>query len=290
MTSIVKRSRWDNDSDDEKESKKKSSQSEFHLKKKKKSKDSSSTTATTTTRTTTTEGTANARNANTTQGIVENSTTTASTTLSHPTTAVAAEVVVPWKTSCRSVECYERLNFIDQGTYGMVFRARCRETNTIYALKQVKLHPDSNRNGFPITAFREINILLTLNHPNILNVREMVIGSTMDKIYMVMEYYENDLKTVMKMSRQSFSMAEIKRLMIQLLDALAYLHKRWYLHRDLKSSNLLYSNKGQLCICDFGLARKYESSPSHPYTFEVVTLWCKFAPYNSSHLICLLCS
>jgi cell division cycle 2-like protein len=63
--------------------------------------------------------------------------------------------------------------------------------------------------------------------------------------------------------------------MIQLLDAVAYMHSRGFLHRDLKSSNLLYSNKGQLCVCDFGLARKYESAPTAPYTFEVVTLWCK---------------
>lgn len=144
------------------------------------------------------------------------------------------------KPPCRSVECYDRLNFIDQGTYGMVFRARCRETGVVYALKQVKLSAEAARTGFPITAFREINILLTLRHPNILQVREMVVGGTIDKIYMVMEYYENDLKAVMKMSRQSFSTAEVKRLMVQLLDALDYMHGRWFVHRDLKSSNLLY--------------------------------------------------
>lgn len=144
------------------------------------------------------------------------------------------------KPPCRSVDCFERLNFIDQGTYGMVFRARCKETNKVYALKQVKLPADASRNGFPITAFREINILLSLKHDNILRVYEMVIGSTVDKVYMVMEYYENDLKAVMKMNRQSFSTAEIKRLMIQLLDGLKYMHDRWIIHRDLKSSNLLY--------------------------------------------------
>lgn len=159
---------------------------------------------------------------------------------------------------CRSIECYEHLNYIDEGTYGMVFRARCKQSGDIYAIKQVKPGPLVGKLGFPTVALREINALLTLKHPNIIPVREMVVGSGSDKIYMVMEYCENDVKTVMKLNQQSFSTAEIKRLMIQLLDAIGYMHERGYLHRDLKTSNLLYSNSGKLYVCDFGLARKYE--------------------------------
>eukprot|EP01035_Chromulina_nebulosa_P023512 gene23512-30481_t len=109
---------------------------------------------------------------------------------------------------CRSVECYQRLNFIDQGTYGMVFRAKCKVTNEVYALKQVKLGADANKLGYPVTALREINILLALQHPYIVKVKEVVVGSSIDKVYMVMEFCENDLKTCMKLSRQSFSTAE----------------------------------------------------------------------------------
>lgn len=116
---------------------------------------------------------------------------------------------------CRSVENYERLNFIDQGTYGMVFRAKCLQTNKVYALKQVKMNPEEvAKIGFPQTAFREINILLALNHPYIVKVREMVIGSTIDKIYMVMEYCENDLRACMHSHRQSFSTAEVSKLFL----------------------------------------------------------------------------
>lgn len=110
---------------------------------------------------------------------------------------------------CRSVDNYEQVNFIDQGTYGMVFKARCRQTGELYALKQIKFGPETSKIGFPISALREINILLSLQHPNIVRVKEMVVGSSIDKIYMVMEYCENDLKTCMKMSRQSFSTAEV---------------------------------------------------------------------------------
>ncbi len=66
--------------------------------------------------------------------------------------------------------------------------------------------------------------------------------------------------------------AQVKCLMQQLLGGIAYLHEHWVLHRDLKTSNILYTNKGELKICDFGLARQY-GSPLKAYTHMVVTLW-----------------
>ena len=108
---------------------------------------------------------------------------------------------------CRSVDCYKRLNFIDQGTYGVVFKAKCLDTGDTVALKQVKLNNLVAKVGFPITALREINILLSLDHPNIIKVREMVVGSSIDKIFMVMNYCENDLKRCMEISM--FSLGEV---------------------------------------------------------------------------------
>lgn len=174
---------------------------------------------------------------------------------------------------CRSVENYEHVNFIDQGTYGMVFKARCKQSGTIYALKQVKIAAaDANKVGFPITALRETNILMALSHPNIIRVKEMVVGSSSDKVFMVMEYCENDLKACMMQSKQPFSTAEVKQLMLQLVSAMEFMHSKWFIHRDLKTSNILYSNTGRLSVCDFGLARSY-GSPIAPFTAEVVTLW-----------------
>ncbi|GAB4829329.1 hypothetical protein Ancab_018998 [Ancistrocladus abbreviatus] len=171
---------------------------------------------------------------------------------------------------CRSVDEFERLNKIDEGTYGVVYRARDKKTGEIVALKKVKM--EKERDGFPLTSLREINILLSFHHPSIVDVKEVVVGSNLDSIFMVMEYMEHDLKGLMESIKQPFSQSEAKCLMLQLLEGVKYLHDNWVLHRDLKTSNLLLNNLGELKICDFGLARQY-GSPLKPYTHLVVTLW-----------------
>ncbi|KAK4377007.1 hypothetical protein RND71_003303 [Anisodus tanguticus] len=171
---------------------------------------------------------------------------------------------------CRSVDGFERLNRIDEGTYGVVYRAKDKKTGEVVALKKVKM--EKEREGFPLTSLREINILLSIHHLSIVDVKEVVVGSSLDSIFMVMEYMEHDLKALMETMKQPFSQSEVKCLMLQLLQGVKYLHDNWVLHRDLKTSNLLLNNRGELKICDFGLARQY-GSPLKPYTHLVVTLW-----------------
>lgn len=171
---------------------------------------------------------------------------------------------------CNSIDNYERLNYIHEGVYGQVFRARDRLTGEIFAIKKVKLTKE--REGFPITSIREINLLLGMKHPNIVNVKEVVIGSSLEHIFVVMEYVEHELKDLMEHTKYTFSTSEIKTLMKQLLLAIEYFQNHNIMHRDLKTSNLLYSNKGLLKVCDFGLARKFLGT-KRSYTPVVVTLW-----------------
>ena len=77
----------------------------------------------------------------------------------------------------RSVYSYERLNQIEEGSYGVVFRARDKQTGDIVALKKLKL--DEEKNGFPITALREIYALMTCRHENVVGIREVVVGETL---------------------------------------------------------------------------------------------------------------
>ena len=187
---------------------------------------------------------------------------------------------------CRSIEEYEPLNKIDEGSYGIVFRAREKATSKIYAIKKVKL--EREKEGFPITALREITLMMKIEHQNIVKVKEVVFGSTLDKVYMVMEYIEHEIKSLVQQSFESMSMpkvdtagptstyclstVEIKWIMRQLLKGVQHMHNNYIVHRDLKTSNLLINNNGIVKICDFGLARIFAEPPT-PCTDLVVTLW-----------------
>ncbi|KAI9347285.1 kinase-like domain-containing protein [Obelidium mucronatum] len=176
----------------------------------------------------------------------------------------------PLITSCRSVDNYEKLNRIEEGSYGIVYRARDRKTNEIVALKKLKLENETN--GFPITTLREIHTLLLAKHPNIVDVREIVVTPSYQGVFIVMEFVEHDLKSLMDSMRSPFLMSEIKTLMGQLISAVDCLHQKWIVHRDLKTSNLLMNNRGMMKVADFGLARRFTDPPGN-MTQLVVTLW-----------------
>ncbi|KAI6005237.1 Pkinase-domain-containing protein [Pisolithus orientalis] len=172
----------------------------------------------------------------------------------------------------RSVYCYERLNQIEEGSYGVVFRARDKETGDIVALKKLKL--EEEKHGFPITALREINALMSCRHENVVHIREVVVGDTLTQVFVVMDFIEHDLKTLLTLMPAPFLQSEIKTLMLQLLSAVAHCHANWILHRDLKTSNLLMNNRGTIKVADFGLARRYgDPIGVGGLTQLVVTLW-----------------
>jgi cell division cycle 2-like protein len=75
---------------------------------------------------------------------------------------------------------YTRLNHIEEGTYGVVFRAKCNETGEIYALKKLKL--EEEKQGFPITSLREVMALMIGGrHENVVGIKEIVVGDTLNQ-------------------------------------------------------------------------------------------------------------
>ncbi|EWZ35074.1 kinase-like domain-containing protein [Fusarium oxysporum f. sp. albedinis] len=176
---------------------------------------------------------------------------------------------------CRSVENYEKLNDIEEGTYGWVARATNKATGKVVALKRLKLEPQ-DRNGLPVTGLREIQILKDCQHRNIVTMEEVVVGDDVSRpdnsLFLVLEFVEHDLKSILDDMPEPFLSSEVKRLLLQLTSGIAYLHDNWILHRDLKTSNLLLNNRGQLKIADFGMAR-YVGDPPPKLTQLVVTLW-----------------
>ena len=80
---------------------------------------------------------------------------------------------------CRHVDNFEKLNHIEEGSYGWVSRARETATGEVVALKKLKM--DNSNDGFPVTGLREIQTLMESRHSNIVNLREVVMGDKMDE-------------------------------------------------------------------------------------------------------------
>ncbi|KAI0547266.1 kinase-like protein [Xylaria curta] len=190
---------------------------------------------------------------------------------------------------CSRITDYELQGKLGEGTFGEVHKARSRRTGAIVALKKIIMH--NEKDGFPITALREIKLLKLLSHKNVLRLEDMAVEhhtKIIDKrkrpiIYMATPYMDHDLSGLLDNPAVTFTVPQIKCYMLQLLQGLRYLHDNKILHRDMKAANLLISNKGILQIADFGLARHYDGNVpqarqgggegKREYTSLVVTRW-----------------
>ncbi|MCJ1287089.1 hypothetical protein MMC26_006437 [Xylographa opegraphella] len=173
--------------------------------------------------------------------------------------------------NCVSIDSFEQLNQLGEGTYGVVHRAKERASGKVVALKQIRMSSEERQNGIPITALREISILRSLKHVNVINVLDVAVGEEdLDEIYMVMEYAEQDMAFLLDELNVRFSLSQVKCLFRQLLEGLDHLHKNDIIHRDVKMQNLLLTAKGVIKLADFGMAREFSSRPLTP---GVVTIW-----------------
>jgi len=165
------------------------------------------------------------------------------------------------------MENYQKIEKIGEGTYGVVFKAKSRTTGEIVALKRIRLETEDE--GIPSTAIREISILKELQDPNIVRLHDVI--HTEKKLTLVFEYCDHDLKKYLDAS-ETLDIQTVKSFLYQLLRGIAFCHDRRVLHRDLKPQNLLINKDGDLKLADFGLARAF-GIPVRSYTHEVVTLW-----------------
>ncbi|KAJ1344485.1 hypothetical protein BSLG_000009 [Batrachochytrium salamandrivorans] len=187
-----------------------------------------------------------------------------------------------------SLSEFDIVHQVGEGTYGKVFKAISKRTMQTVALKKIFLKEDDkgkdkNRGGFPITAIREIEILKSLKHKNIVDLQAMVSfseGPNNVSMYMVFEYMDHDITGVLQHGSVPYEPAHIKCLVKQMFEGLAYLHSMNIIHRDIKGANLLLNNYGELKLADFGLARRIyidrdsgEPVSGFDYTNRVVTLW-----------------
>ncbi|MBI5959671.1 MAG: protein kinase [Chloroflexi bacterium] len=149
---------------------------------------------------------------------------------------------------------------LGKGSMGVVYRATDRLTQSPVALKQVtaelkqlefalQASTASLSTELNLTLAHEFQVLAALHHPNIISVLDY--GFDVDGPYFTMEYLAGS-HTILDVGR-TLPVLDRVQLLIQALQALAYLHRRQILHRDLKPANILMQ-KGQVKLLDFGLS------------------------------------
>ncbi|XP_068152818.1 mitogen-activated protein kinase p38a-like [Drosophila tropicalis] len=160
---------------------------------------------------------------------------------------------------------YQKLQFIGSGTFGQVAKASVGQTNCEVAIKKISQAFESKR--YAKLAFRELSVLMHVNHPNLISLLDVFLSPNTTEIYLVTHLMEADLHKVIQ--TQNLTEEHVKSFLSQMLNGLTYLHARGIIHRDLKPSNIAINGNCDLRILDFGLARAVSSD----MTGYVVTRW-----------------
>eukprot|EP00605_Chrysophyceae_sp_TOSAG23-4_P000902 GSChrysophyteH1.ASY1.ANO1.993.1 assembled CDS len=120
----------------------------------------------------------------------------------------------------------EKNGHCGEGTYGVVYKAKDKQTEALVALKRIRLEVEDE--GIPSTTLREIAVLRQLRHPNIVELNNVVQED--GKLYLVFEFVDKDLKKYFEATEGPLP---------------------WNLIKDLKPQNILVSRDGRLKIADF---------------------------------------
>ncbi|KAG6589624.1 Cyclin-dependent kinase D-1, partial [Cucurbita argyrosperma subsp. sororia] len=163
---------------------------------------------------------------------------------------------------------YLKREVLGEGTYGVVYKAIDTQTGQTVAIKKIRL--GKQKEGVNFTALREIKLLKELKYPNIIELIDAFPHK--GNLHLVFEFMETDLEAVIRDRNIFLSPADIKSFLQMTLKGLAYCHKKWVLHRDMKPNNLLIGSNGQLKLADFGLARIF-GSPDRRFTHQVFARW-----------------
>jgi len=155
---------------------------------------------------------------------------------------------------------YQLQEQLGKGSMGVVYRATDRITGETIALKQIFLNPDhspdKNTEAHRLALASEFRTLASLRHPNIISVIDYGFDEQRQP-YFTMDYlaYAQTILNASKAASLEFKV----NLLIRVLEALEYLHRRGILHRDLKPDNVLVKD-GRVRLLDFGLSANMEQA------------------------------
>ena len=138
---------------------------------------------------------------------------------------------------------------LGKGAFGSVFLATHKETNELYAIKEI-----NKKKGIKEYINREVDIMYKVNHKNVVKLYSHF--ESQNELYFIMEYCsQGNLYTLRQQQRSKcFEDKKISIIICSLVNALMALHSNDppILHRDIKLENLLISSNGEIKLTDFG--------------------------------------
>ncbi|EPY35280.1 protein kinase [Strigomonas culicis] len=157
-------------------------------------------------------------------------------------------------------ERYRSLVKVGEGTFGEVFIVYDTVRETYLTMKKLKrlFHTvGGTMAGVHMTTFREISLLSTISHPNIVRLLDVHVIAE-GWLVVLFPIVAHDLVTLREWPgglRRRLSVAAVKCVLRQLLEAVAHLHRHKVLHRDIKANNVMVGHDGVVKLIDFGWAR-----------------------------------
>lgn len=140
------------------------------------------------------------------------------------------------------MEKYESICTVGEGSYGVVLKCRDKSNGSIVAIKKF-LESDSDKAVKKI-ATREVKILKTLRHENLVNLIEVFRRNR--RIFLVFEFIEQNLLEEIERSKIGLGEAKTKEIMYQVVRGVEFMHANNIIHRDIKPENILINSKKKL--------------------------------------------
>ena len=158
---------------------------------------------------------------------------------------------------------YEIIREVGSGGMAVVYQAVQKTLDRTVALKVVHQNFVHDRE-FIQRFIKEARVAASLNHPNIITIHD--VDSIDQYHYMTMEYLEGEPLSERIRKKGKLGIAETLKIVLNVAKALHYLHRKGYIHRDVKSSNIFVTNDNRAVLMDFGIVFTSESMLSQPGT------------------------
>jgi serine/threonine protein kinase len=149
---------------------------------------------------------------------------------------------------------------VGSGSFSSVFLGVHMKTNQKYAIKRIRLRKLARTGDSLAELEREIRLMRSFSHPNILKLMEVLHIQSTDDVFLVLEYAEKGCLRGFLDRGQHISTSSVLSILKQMIRAVQYLHDTGHVHQDIKPGNILLDADGRAILGDFGNGHSFRSA------------------------------